>query len=156
METTTQATDTTQAPETVTPQISTSRQILLSALVGGVAQSAYLISSYFLDKRIGFQWANIIGMGLAYTIDFFAQQYIFLGKIGDHSRFVIRFLIHISLEIVVAQLLFKLVLTYLKKHQHHFYQHKLKGIWITVIRQLIQIFIFFTITFPMRKYFVFV
>ena len=130
--------------------------MLLSGTVGGVAMGGYLITSHLLDHRIGFQYANLLGMLIAYTIDFFAQQFIFLGKVGGHGRFILKFLIHVTIEIVVAQLLLKFTLGYIRKHYPDFYQHKLKGAWISVIRYGIQILIFFAITFPLRKYFVFV
>ena len=136
--------------------MSTSKQMAISGIAGGIAMGGYLISSHLLDSQIGYQASNVIGMLIAYSIDFFSQQYIFLGKLGNHHHYIIRFLIHISLEIVIAQLLLKLVMSYLKKHKPHFYKHGLKGIWISVIRYIIQLIIFFTITFPMRKYFVFV
>lgn len=128
----------------------------ISGIAGGIAMGGYLISSHILDSKIGYQKANIIGMMIAYSIDFFFQQHIFLGKLGNHHHYIIRFLIHISLEIVIAQLLLKLVMSYLQKNNPHFYKHRLNGIWISVIRYSIQLIIFFTITFPMRKYFVFV
>lgn len=137
-------------------QTSTFQQMVLSGIVGGVAMGGYLLSSHLLDHRIGFQYANLIGMLIAYLIDFFAQQFIFLGEVGGHSRFIVKFLIHVTIEIIVAQLLLKLVLGYIHKHYPDFYQHRLKGTWISVIRYSIQIFIFLTITFPLRKYFVFV
>mgnify|MGYP003330622625 CR=1 FL=1 len=97
---------------------------------------------------------------LAYPINKFEAenfvQMVFLGKLANHSRFIWKFIVQIIVELVATQILFDLVIKYIKTHHPTFYQQKLKGKWDTLIRCGVTSIIFICITFHLRKYFVFV
>ena len=132
------------------------KQMILSGILGGVTMALYLVLGNFLDPRIGFEWSNIVSVLIAYSLDFFIQQMVFLGKLANHSRFIWKFIVQIIVELVATQILFDLVIKYIKTHHPTFYQQKLKGKWVTLIRCGVTSIIFICITFHLRKYFVFV
>ena len=116
--------------------------IIKSSIGGSISQLFAIIISYFLDKKINLKTSNLIGNFLAFILNFFLQIKTFQSKNNKIIKFF-NFGIQEFLTIISNQFLFIYILNNFKK------------INTTLLRILIAIFIFFVVSYPLRKYWVF-
>ena len=133
----------------------TLQQLVYSGLFGGVGMGGYLIVSNLIDKRFGYDWANFVGLLVAFIIDFYLQQLVFVGKITNEPRFWWKYSLAKGVETIISQILFAKYISYVREKNPEFYHQQIRK-RILLIRYSIQLLIFVVITFPMRKYFIYV
>tara|TARA_Y100001970_G_C14035754_1_gene751017 strand:- start:79 stop:537 length:459 start_codon:yes stop_codon:yes gene_type:complete len=142
-------------------------QFILSAILGLFAELCYLLTSYLLDKTgwVSVQVSNFFGLLVDGVLDYILQSLLFLGAVAIRGGVVGKFLIFRVLEALVRQLMYmaalklKFVQKYLEGEKEQEEDSKIpKFLWYrqTHVRYITVLICFFILTFPMRKYFVFV
>ena len=128
----------------------------LSAVIGSSATTLDLYVANRLDSVIGSNKANLVGLVIDNLIDFVGQQQLFLGKLSVTGGLTFRFIVSKIITTLAAELLF----VYLAPWWHKKYVKKAtkkeQEIKTAELRVAINVFTFLTMTFPMRKYWVFV
>ena len=131
------------------------QQAIYSGLLGGIGTGGYLVVSRMVDPKLGYDWANFVGLIVSFVIDFHLQQLVFVGKITNHARFWWKFSLVKIGEILLSQAIFAEYIKYIKEKNPKFYHRQIKH-RVLLIRYVIQLLLFVIVTFPMRKYFIFV
>lgn len=126
-------------------------QAMSSGFIGGFGTATYLVVSYLVDHKYGYDTANLIGLVASSVLDFYLQQLVFVGSISSKPQFIWKFILVRAFEIGLAQVLFAQYIKYINQKKPFFYRHNIKG-RLLVVRYAIQIIIFAVVTFPMRKY----
>lgn len=130
-------------------------EFILSSLGSLVSNILYYSVAIILSVFIGPNVANFLGLVSSGVFNYHVQPRIFTMKGGTFNKQMrIRFLINVSITIAVTELMYillkRLVWKYRpdipKKHEH----------WTIFIRIIIGAIVYVCITFPMRKYFVYV
>lgn len=130
-------------------------QAITSGLVGGVGMATYLVVSYLVDYKYSYDTSNLIGLVVSSVVDFYLQQMVFVGKMTSNFSFIWKYALVRVLEIVLAQVMFNRYIAYIQRHKPHFFHYKM-GSRVLVARYAIQMIIFALITFPMRKFVIYV
>ena len=131
----------------------TIKQICLSAFSGTTSTGSYLLIAHFLDSFINPKTSNIIAAIIGAIINFILQSYSFSGKFTLSK--IHTYIISEVFILGFAQLGFIFFLDY------NLIKREILPIWLqkyynTLIRIIVAIAGFFLISFPMRKYLVFV
>ena len=135
----------------------------MSAVIGSSASGLDLYLADRLDAVIGTQRANLAGLVVDNLIDFVGQQKLFLGGLQLTGGLVIRFVVSKIIATVAAELLFVYivsrdkVITYLEESL----PGKKRRSWkdrerMALLRIIINVGVFLTLTYPLRKFWVFV
>ena len=124
-----------------------SLKLIESAGMGSISTFIGLALSTVLDKKIGQDKSNLVGLVIESIIDFFGQKFVFMPnkKLTDSLAF--RFVVAKILAIVVTQLLFMMVVWFVKV--------KIDEVTIQFVRLGTYAIAFFFVTYPLRKYWVF-
>jgi putative flippase GtrA len=118
------------------------KTIIKSSIGGSISQLFSILISYFLDKKINLKTSNLIGNFLGFILNFFFQIKTFKSEDNKFHKFF-NFGIQEFLTIISNQILFIYILKNFKK------------INTTLLRILIATFIFFVVSYPLRKFWVF-
>ena len=157
-------------------------QFIGSALVGGIGELGYLITSYTFDKYVDKRVSNLIGLSVDTVLDFFLQSWVFLHPKSFKEFFdykiMYKFIISIIIMNIIRQLMFMIVYEfksikeYIKRGEDQVKKKESdrksgKGkigheVWnffhnrTLLVRYVITLIFFILIEFPVRKYLVFV
>jgi putative flippase GtrA len=133
----------------------TAKEFIFSALLGLIAATGYLVTSYELDKVMNYNIANLIGLGVDHVINFFLQYGLFVGK-SKHSRweFFVKFTIGNIVSIIFSQTLFMMVNAFVKCKYPKFYKKEFRK-HISLIRYFLGAITYVLVSFPLRKYYMF-
>ena len=133
----------------------TTKEFVLSAALGLIASTGYLITSYELDKVMNYNLANLIGLVVDHVINFFLQFTLFVGK-SKRSRweFFIKFTIGNIISIIFSQILFMMINSYIKCKDPKFYKKEWR-VHLSLIRYLLGAITYVVASFPLRKYYMF-
>ena len=134
----------------------------MSAVIGSSASGLDLYLADRVDAVIGTQRANLAGLVVDNLIDFVGQQKLFLGGVQLTGGLAVRFVFSKIITTLAAELLFMYivsrdkVITYLEESL----TGKKRRSWkdrerIAMLRIVINVGVFLTITYPLRKYWVF-
>ena len=127
----------------------TVKQLILVSLSTCFSSSIYLLTSKILDNYFSDVTANGLGLILDKTLDFLFQSKIFLKHINlERYDLIIKFFIAKVITTLASQLLFVIYIKY-------FREYKKFDLDNTIIRAIIASFVFFFISFPLSKNFVF-
>ena len=118
------------------------KTIIKSSIGGSTSQLFSILISYFLDKKINLKLSNLIGNFLGIILNFLFQIKTFKSENNNFHKFL-NFVIQEFLTIISNQILFIYILKNFKK------------INTTLLRILIATFIFFVVSYPLRKFWVF-
>ncbi|MBM10173.1 MAG: hypothetical protein CMF69_11495 [Magnetovibrio sp.] len=142
-------------------------QLVLSAILGFAAEICYLLTSFLIDKTksVSIYVSNFIGLMVDVILDFILQSLLFLGFVSIQPAVIFKFIIFRIFDTFIRQILyvFSMKFKFVQKYIHNQppkddnnpipeflrYRH-------SHIRYLIILICFFILTFPLRKYFVFV
>ena len=156
-------------------------QFIGSALVGGIGELGYLITSYTFDKYVDKRVSNLIGLSVDTVLDFFLQSWVFLHPKSFKEFFdykiMYKFIISIIIMNIIRQLMFMIVYEfrsvkdYIKRGEDQVKKEESKrksrkgishDVWnffhdrTLLVRYVITLVFFILIEFPIRKYIVFV
>tara|TARA_B100000963_G_C22513696_1_gene619610 strand:+ start:287 stop:757 length:471 start_codon:yes stop_codon:yes gene_type:complete len=149
-------------------------QFVASALVGGIGELGYLITSYTFDKYVDKRVSNLIGLSVDTVLDFFLQSWVFLNpktvKEFFDYKIMYKFIISIIIMNIIRQFMFMIVYEFrlIKEYINRGEKHKKSGqgidhdVWnffhdrTLLVRYVITLIFFILIEFPVRKYLVFV
>ena len=135
----------------------------MSAVIGSSASGLDLYLADRLDPVIGTQKANLTGLAVDNLIDFIGQQQLFFGGLQLTGGLTLRFIVSKVITTLAAELLFVYVEARSKMIAH--VEERLTGkkrrSWkgrerMAMLRIAINVGVFFTLTYPLRKYWVFV
>jgi len=127
----------------------TVKQLILVSLSTCFSSSIYLLTSKILDNYFSDVTANGLGLILDKTLDFLFQSKIFLKHINlERYDLIIKFFIAKVITTLASQLLFVIYIKY-------FREYKKFDLDNTIVRAIIASFVFFFISFPLSKNFVF-
>jgi len=141
-------------------------QFFLSAILGGVAEICYLLTSYIIDTTglVSHAVSNFLGLLVDVFLDYFLQSLIFLGSGQFRFQTASKFLLYRILDTFVRQILYVYALKrpfiqkYLAGEKKRDKDNNVpKFLWHrqTHLRYIIVLLVFFVLTFPMRKYWIF-
>tara|TARA_Y100000748_G_scaffold303942_1_gene310946 strand:+ start:3241 stop:3672 length:432 start_codon:yes stop_codon:yes gene_type:complete len=138
------------------------KQMAMSAVIGSSASGFDLYLADRLDPVIGTQKANLTGLAVDNLIDFIGQQQLFLGGLRLTSGLTFRFIVSKIITTLAAELLFVYIVARDKMAAH--LEERLTGkkrSWkdrerMAAFRIGINVIVFLTLTYPLRKYWVFV
>ena len=142
------------------------KQMAMSALVGSSASGLDLYLADRLDPVVGTQTANLAGLAVDNLIDFVGQQQVFLGGVRHVKRaggLAFRFVVSKIITTLAAELVFVYIVARDKVAAH--LEERLTGRKrrslkdrerMALLRVAINVGVFFTLTYPLRKYWVFV
>ena len=145
-------------------------QFVASALVGGIGELGYLITSYTFDKYVDKRVSNLIGLSVDTVLDFFLQSWVFLNPKSFKEFFdykiMYKFIISIIIMNIIRQLMFMIVYEFrsIKEYIKRGEDQRKSGhdVWnffhdrTLLVRYVITLVFFILIEFLMRKYIVFV
>ena len=145
-------------------------QFVASALVGGIGELGYLITSYTFDKYVDKRVSNLIGLSVDTVLDFFLQSWVFLNPKSFKEFFdykiMYKFIISIIIMNIIRQLMFMIVYEFrsIKEYIKRGEDQRKSGhdVWnffhdrTLLVRYVITLIFFILIEFPIRKYIVFV
>ena len=137
-------------------------QMAMSAVIGSSASGLDLYLADRLDPVIGTQKANLTGLAVDNLIDFVGQQELFLGNMQLTGGVTFRFIVSKTITMLVAELLFAYIVA--KDKIAAKLEERLTGKKRTfrdrekmaALRVGINVIVFLTLTYPLRKYWVFV
>lgn len=130
-------------------------KIIESAVIGIFGTIAYIITSHELDKVMSYKKSNAIGLIVDMIVNFFFQEYVFIGKRSKESRkFMIKFFIANLIGFAFAQTMFIIVHDFIEKSHSQFFKDEFKY-HVVYFRYAIDALTYLVISYPMRKYFVF-
>jgi putative flippase GtrA len=118
------------------------KTIIKSSIGGSISQLFAILISYFLDKKINLKLSNLIGNFLGFLLNFLFQIKSFKSENNNFHKFL-NFGFQEFLSIISNQILFIYILKNFKK------------INTSLLRILIATFIFFVVSYPLRKLWVF-
>jgi len=139
------------------------KQMAMSALVGSSASGLDLYLADRLDPVVGTQTANLAGLAVDNLIDFVGQQQVFIGGVRLTGGLAFRFVVSKIITTLAAELVFVYIVARDKVAAH--LEERLTGrkrrSWkdrerMALLRVAINVGVFFTLTYPLRKYWVFV
>ena len=149
-------------------------QFVASALVGGIGELGYLITSYTFDKYVDKRVSNLIGLSVDTVLDFFLQSWVFLNPKSFKEFFdykiMYKFIISIIIMNIIRQIMFMIVYEFrlIKEYINRGEKQRKSGqgighdVWnffhdrTLLVRYVITLIFFILIEFPVRKYLVFV
>jgi len=132
------------------------KQLALSAVIGSSATTLDLYVANKLDTVIGSNKANLVGLLIDNLIDFVGQQQLFLGQLRVTGGLTFRFIVSKVITTLAAELLFVFLAPWWHKKYAKKATKKEQDIKTAELRVAINVVTFLTMTFPMRKYWVFV
>ena len=132
---------------------SSTRELFRSALGGTISTGIFILTAYFLDYSMNPKLSNLIGVILGGIFNFIFQSIAFTGKIKLSSSF--NFLLSEIILLGATQL----GVVYL--FDHKLIKKKSLPIWSqkyynTIVRLIVVTFGFVFISFPIRKWWVFI
>jgi uncharacterized protein YacL len=130
-------------------------QIILSGASSAFSTSAHLIISHLLDFVIDDTLSNVIGLIIGFFINFYLQSNTFL-KALKYDKTFYKFLLSEFIVIYIFHISYKYLQnndTIINKYVNKYINKKWKN---TIIRIIVGTIEFFIISFPMRKFLVFI
>jgi len=131
------------------------RLIIYSALGGFVASFVYLIVAYVLDFIMKANTSNLVSLLITAFINFILQFKTFMKRKKANTNILIKYIITTILDIIGTQV----GVMYLLKHKDYYSKklpNYLKEHYNTIVRIIISTLLFFLVSFPLRKYWVFI
>jgi len=129
--------------------------IFKSGLGGSISGLFYLLLAYLLDKKYDEKTSNIIAFISSGIMNFIFQYNIFSNsKSKFSSKYIVKYASLGLMQMIINQLL----VSYLLDKKHIFIKYvpnKLKEYYPTIIRALVESFIFLCI-YPLRSKWVFI
>lgn len=122
-------------------------KLIESAGMGSFSTFVGLALSTVLDKKIGQDKSNLVGLLVESIIDFFGQKFVFMPNKKFTDSLAFKFVVAKVIAIVVTQLLFMMVIWFVKV--------KIDEVTIQFVRLGTYTIAFFFVTYPLRKYWVF-
>ena len=123
-----------------------SLKLIESAGMGSLTFIGLALSTV-LDKKIGQDKSNLVGLVIESIIDFFGQKFVFMPNKKLTDTLAFKFVVAKIIAIVVTQLLFMMVVWFVKV--------KIDEVTIQFVRLGTYTIAFFFVTYPLRKYWVF-
>jgi hypothetical protein len=114
----------------------------------------YFILAFFLDKKINHKTSNLIALIITSVLNFAFQSSTFLNKSLSYSHFL-KYIAIAGIEIFINQTSFSYLLNR-KKDIIKFLPLFLHQYYNTIVRSISQFLVFFFISYPFRKYWIFV
>mgnify|MGYP001326554033 CR=1 FL=1 len=133
-----------------------SKTLVYSGLMGTFSTIVgQLILSAYLDPIVGTDNSNMIGLIVESIIDYIGQQEIFIKHISTSIVVIIKFIVSKICIILLAQGIFiwllPIMIVWNKKNKK-----KIGPEWlVTGTRMIVNISLFFMLTYPLRRYWVF-
>lgn len=138
------------------------KQMAMSVAIGSSASGFDLYLADKLDPVVGTQKANLTGLAVDNIIDFVGQQQLFLGNLQLTGGLIFRFIVSKIITMLAAEILFAYMVGRNKiaaKLEEHLTGKK-RTFWdrekMALLRIAINVVVFLTLTYPLRKYWVFV
>ena len=122
-------------------------QIIESAGVGTISTFIGLALSTVLDKKIGQDKSNMVGLLLESVLDFMGQKFVFEPGKKVTESLAFKFIVAKVFAIIATQVLFMFVVWTAKG--------KINEITIQFVRLGTAALAFMLITYPLRKYWIF-
>ena len=135
--------------------MNTSEQFAYSYLLGLISSGIHLGSSYVLDKVTNYDLSNIIGLLVGRIVNFSLQQKLFTGNTQNSGKYLLRFGIGNIIIAIFSQVLFVKINSHIKRTNYTYYKGKYKKD-VSWIRYIISVITFIFVSFPLRKYYIFV
>lgn len=137
--------------------LETKHQALISSIIGGIIVAIYLSISHVLDRYMSINTSNMIGLMIDFVLNLVAQQYVFYGALKFHKKLLYRFLIGNTASMACSQLIFIYGGKYYDKlFEKYKYKHLIDPKYkLALWRYLSNVIMFFLVTFPLRKYYIF-
>lgn len=133
------------------------KKIIMSSLSGTSVTLIYLLTSHSLDKIMNAKYSNIISLIISASINFILQSYTFLHKNlkNNIKKIIPKYLIA---EIIILSLSQIGVIYFLDNKQKitKLLPDKLKKYYNSIIRLFVISLVFFIVSFPLRKMWVFI
>ena len=120
-------------------------QFTLSSIAASITHLAFFAITAILDRVINSEIANIIGLLVDLTLDFFVQQYVFMKKIDLDSKIITKYLGSSIITLFIDQILFMVYYRTMYKKGHN----------LTIARVIISVTIYIFMVFPLRKFFIY-
>ena len=131
-------------------------KLVLSGAIGSTASLLDLYVADRLDEIIGTQRANQVGLAIDNIIDFVGQQLLFLGGVEFQRNLTIRFIISKVITALAAQILFDYAEPILAKKSPDDHTKEAYRMKLAELRTGINVAVFFVLSYPLRRYWVFV
>ena len=135
--------------------MNTLQQAILSGSIGGVNVVIYLTICKIFDRYMSVNHSNILGLIIDFVLNYLSQQLVFYGKIMFRKDLLYRFFFGNSIAMVAQQLLFvygrPVYMKIIKRHPHIVKSNYRVTLW----RYISNVLIYFLVTFPLRKFFIF-
>ena len=129
--------------------------LLLSAAGGIFSTCIFLLGGYILDSFMNPKYANFIALLISAVINFVMQMRVFINKRGFDNRIIKKYMVAEIIIITLSQL----GLIYLIDHKKDYIKRLPKEIqpyYTTAARIIASSTVFFLISFPLRKLWVFI
>ena len=131
------------------------KQITLSGVSGALATSTYLLSGHILDFYMNPKYSNVIALLIGAIFNFILQSRVFLPSSKFNRPLIIRYIISEILIMALCQL----GVTYFIDHKDRYIKKLPKYFrkyYNTVARSVASMLVFVTVSFHLRKRWVFV
>jgi len=134
----------------------------MSAVIGSTASGLDLYLADKLDPMVGMQRANLAGLAIDNIVDFVGQQQLFMGNLRFTGKLTFRFVVSKIITMLAAEILFTYISVRDKttaNMEEHPTGKKLsfsEREKMAALRITINVIVFFTLTYPLRKYWVFI
>tara|TARA_Y100000389_G_scaffold205084_1_gene262913 strand:+ start:19832 stop:20239 length:408 start_codon:yes stop_codon:yes gene_type:complete len=129
-------------------------KLLLSAGGATVATSVLLVGGYILEQFMNPKYATFIALVVSAAINFFLQKRTFAGKKEFKGITLWRY----AVATVIITLLNFAGHSYALDHRKEYEKDlpdELHAYYTTITRSIVAVFIFLTVSFPLRKMWVF-
>jgi len=129
--------------------------LLLSAGGGIFSTCIFLLGGYILDSFMNPKYANFIALLISAVINFVMQTRAFTNKVGFGKRIIKKYIVAEILILTLSQ--FGLI--YLIDHKKDYIRKlptEMQPYYTTIARMIASSIVFFFISFPLRKLWVFI
>lgn len=131
-------------------------KMIRSGLVGAAIVVFFqLLPSAILDDYIGDEAANAVGLVLEAVADLFGQSWAMGSSFNDSPLFLAKFLGVKVGTVLYSQFLFDKALKPSRPLFRKYMKAGLNATTLTLLRVAVNVVVFFTATFPLRKYVLF-
>ena len=130
--------------------------LLLQSAGGGIfSTSIYLLGGYILDYFMNAKYSNFIALLISAVVNFVMQTRTFVGKRGVNNNSIEKYFVSEIIIITLSQL----GLIYLINHKKDYTRKvpkKIQAYYTTIARIIAASMVFIFISFPLRKFWVFI
>ena len=130
--------------------------LLLQSAGGGIfSTSIYLLGGHILDYFMNAKYSNFIALIISAVVNFVMQTRTFVGKRGVNNNNIEKYFVSEIIIITLSQL----GLIYLINHKKDYTRKvpkKIQAYYTTIARIIAASMVFIFISFPLRKFWVFI